>query len=275
MPLPVILLVDNDEDFMENARDFLEGQCEGQGKPKYKVICTKDRDKARELIEQKQVNLVLIDLRLADDDDKNDETGLNLARDTRNRSSVPKIMLSKFDDPEILRSAMRSVRGPALVIDYVRKIDGMGKILEVIEQTLMRARVFLCYAKKDLEKVEPIFSILEQEGHQPWLDVKCLFAGEDWEVAIRRILRETDFVIVCLSENSVNHRGFMRKEIKIALEMWEEKLEDDIYLIPARLEECEIKDEKLGTLHRVDLFRQNGFQQLLEAIKKGMNKRYQ
>lgn len=275
MPLPTILLVDNDEDFLENAKDFLEGQKDGQGKLKYETVCTTDRVKARNLIEQNRVTLVLIDLRLIDDDDEKDKTGLTLVRETRDQSSVPKIMLSKFDDPELLSVAMRSVTGPPLVIDYIRKRDGMEKMLEVIEQTLMRARIFLCYAKTDLEKVVPIYDLLEQEGHKPWLDNKCLFAGESWEAAIRRVLRETDFVVVCISEKSVNHRGFMRKEIKLALEIWEEKLEDDIYLIPARLEECIIEDEKLRALHRVDIFKQNGFRQLLESIKKGMSRRYQ
>ena len=33
---------------------------------------------------------------------------------------------------------------------------------------------------------------------------------------------------------SVNQRGFLQSEIRQALEVWKEKLPDDIYLIPVR-----------------------------------------
>jgi hypothetical protein len=38
--------------------------------------------------------------------------------------------------------------------------------------------------------------------------------------------------MVCLSANSTDKRGWIQKEIKQALGIWDEMLEGDIYLIP-------------------------------------------
>ena len=65
----------------------------------------------------------------------------------------------------------------------------------------------------------------------------------------------------------------MQREIKMALEIWEEKLDSDIYLIPARLEECEIINDKLAELQWVDLDQPQGFQNLVNALQAGLQRR--
>ena len=57
------------------------------------------------------------------------------------------------------------------------------------------------------------------------------------------------------------------------MEIWAEKLDDDIYLIPGRLEDCEIQDEKLTQLQWVDLFRPDGVHDLVAAIQAGVVRR--
>ena len=64
----------------------------------------------------------------------------------------------------------------------------------------------------------------------------------------------------------------MQREIRRAQELWNEKLEDDIYLIPARLNDCEIPGS-LRRFHWVDLHDSSGFSRLLQAIQVGMERR--
>jgi hypothetical protein len=45
-----------------------------------------------------------------------------------------------------------------------------------------------------------------------------------WEPVIKKALKQSDFVLVCLSVTSINKRGFLQREIKQALEQAEEKL---------------------------------------------------
>jgi hypothetical protein len=134
------------------------------------------------------------------------------------------------------------------------------------------AQIFLSYARKDEEKVENLYQKLSDAGFKPWMDKKDILPGEQWPSSIQRAIRDSDFFLVCLSTNSVKKRGWVQKEMKQALDHWQEKLEDDIYLIPVRLEDCE-PPESLRAFQWVDLFEKDGWTQLQEAIRVGMERR--
>jgi hypothetical protein len=127
-------------------------------------------------------------------------------------------------------------------------------------------KLFLSYASEDALAVESIYDRLKAAGCQPWMDRRDLLPGQDWRRFIFRAIRDADFIVVFLSRHSVNKRGYVQREITDALDLWKERLEDDIYLIPARLEECALP-ERLARFHRVDLFANSGFDRLLEAIR--------
>jgi serine/threonine protein kinase len=133
-------------------------------------------------------------------------------------------------------------------------------------------RIFLSYVREDEEKVESLYQKLSEKGFKPWMDKKDILPGEDWELSIRRAIRSSDFFLACLSANSVNRRGFLQKEIKDALDIWQEMLDSDIYLIPVRLEDCEMP-ESLRRFQRVDLFEKDGWTRLVKAIQVGMERR--
>src|SRR6266571_7382599 len=129
-------------------------------------------------------------------------------------------------------------------------------------------KMFLSYAREDSSEVEKLYYHLRRAGFQPWLDIKDILAGEKWERSIWRAVRAADFFLACLTNRSVNKRGFLQKELKQALNIWQEKLQDDIYLIPCRLEECEVPED-LREFHWVDLFKPDGWERLLKAIAEG------
>jgi hypothetical protein len=131
------------------------------------------------------------------------------------------------------------------------------------------ASIFLSYARSDGDKVVPVYRRLVAEGLTPWMDVQDVLPGQHREDAVKRAIRGADFVLVCLSAGSVNRRGSLQKEIKAALEILEEKLEEDIYLIPVRLEECEIP-EALSAFQYADLFTEEGWPRLIKAIQVGV-----
>jgi len=220
------------------------------------------------------VALAIIDYRLEKDDDERDKSGLSLARSTK-ELCVPKIILTKFDRSDYAVEALRPDKGEALAVDFVVKQSGLDKLLEAIDRVLIRRQVFLCYASPDREKVTSLYNDLIRAGFVPWMDKKRLQGGEKWQTMVRRAIRTSDFFIVCISKKSINRRGFMQREIRIALEIWDEKLEDDIYIIPVRLEDCEITHERLTELQWIDLFKPEGFSQLVQAIRTGTDRRLQ
>jgi len=134
-----------------------------------------------------------------------------------------------------------------------------------------KRRIFLSYAHKDLLWVKRFYRKLRDAGFEPWLDKEDIVGGEDWKLAIRRAIKESVLFIVCLTNNSVNKRGTIQEEIKLALDMWRQKLEDDIYLVPVKLEPCEVP-ESLAKFQWIALFEKKGFEKLVSSIKTGMRK---
>jgi hypothetical protein len=134
------------------------------------------------------------------------------------------------------------------------------------------ARIFLSYARPDREKVENLYRRLSGAGFHPWMDTHDLLPGEVWKRAIRKAIRDSDFFLACLSPQSVSKRGVIQKEIKGALEVWEGNLVSDIYLIPVRLEDCEMP-ESLEEFQWVDLFAEDGWDRLVQALHVGMERR--
>ena len=134
------------------------------------------------------------------------------------------------------------------------------------------AQIFLSYVREDKEKVEKLYQKLSDEGFKPWMAKKDIFPGEQWEFRIPQAIRRSDFFLVCLSASSIDERGWIQREIKQALDIWQEKLDSDIYLIPVRLEDCEVP-ESLRKFHWVNLFEEDGWTRLVEAIQEGMKRR--
>jgi len=101
--------------------------------------------------------------------------------------------------------------------------------------------VFLCYASQDRLQVQGLYDSLAHEPWiEPWMDIKKLLPGHEWEYVIRDTVEKADAVIVCLSQNSVTKEGYIHKEIKMIVDMSERKPENTIYIIPLRLDNCEL-----------------------------------
>lgn len=99
------------------------------------------------------------------------------------------------------------------------------------------SQVFINYANPDQARVVPFFDELEKRGFNVWLDFKRLKPGQNWDFEIKRALEKSSIVIVFLSESSIERRGYVQREIKVALDKLAEKLIDDIYIIPVLLDD--------------------------------------
>jgi len=114
--------------------------------------------------------------------------------------------------------------------------------------------VFVSYGREDIVAARRIYAALEGAGHRPWMDEKDLLPGQHWEAAIRVALSECRFYILLLSTRCVSRKGFLHREIGFALKVLETYPKSQIFLIPARLDDCEFPDERLNEIHRVDMF---------------------
>ena len=129
----------------------------------------------------------------------------------------------------------------------------------------MSLSVFLCHASDDKPVVRELYKRLQSEGFDPWLDEENLLPGQDWKHEISRAVRDSDVVLVCLSENSVSKTGYVQREIKVALDVADEQPEGAIFIVPVKLEECVVPD-KLSTWHWVNLEDTGGYERLVAAL---------
>lgn len=133
-------------------------------------------------------------------------------------------------------------------------------------ETIHPLRVFLCHSSGDKLAVIELYKRLVEDGIDAWLDKEKLIPGQDWQVEISKAVKNSDIILVCLSSQSVTKEGFVQKEIKFALDVADEKPEGIIFIIPVRLENCDVP-ERISKLHWVDLFSDDGYERLLKALQ--------
>jgi DNA-binding NtrC family response regulator len=122
-----ILLADNEPEFLKTRQKILES--EG-----YEVIPAASPEEVEHLL-KKGINLAIVDLRLIDDKDEADLSGLALIK--RAAPEVPKILLTGYPTVEVTRRALRSnIEGISAAVDVVSKHDPVDSFLRAVEQAV-------------------------------------------------------------------------------------------------------------------------------------------
>lgn len=126
-------------------------------------------------------------------------------------------------------------------------------------------RVFLCHSSGDKPSVRNLYHRLKGDGFAPWIDEENLLPGQDWRDEIHEAVRASDAVIVCLSRSSITKEGHVQKEIRVALDLADEKPPGTIFIIPVRLEIVDVPS-RLAQWQWVDLFHNGGYEKLAHAL---------
>jgi len=133
-------------------------------------------------------------------------------------------------------------------------------------QAKRQAQLFLIYAHSDKKAVRKLYGRITRNRIRAWLDEKELMPGQNWKYEIRQAILRSNIVIVCLSRQFNKQGGFRHEELQIALEKARSFPDNEIFIIPARLEKCDLT-EPLRQWQCVDLFEAGGFKKLLKSIK--------
>jgi hypothetical protein len=134
------------------------------------------------------------------------------------------------------------------------------------DQDFHALRIFLCHSSSDKPLVRGLYRRLKSSNFDPWLDEENLLPGQEWEQEIPRAVRESEIVLVCLSKASLSKAGYIQKEIRYALDVADEQPDGKIFIIPLKLEECEVP-ARLRKWQWVNLFAHNGYDRLLLSLK--------
>ena len=135
-------------------------------------------------------------------------------------------------------------------------------------------RVFISYAREDYEIAKKIYdSLTEISIINPWIDQESLLPGIDWEYEIFDKIGKSRFVIVVLSNKSIDKTGFFQSEIQKAVKRFLTFPQKKILLIPVRVENC-VPPNLIENLHYLDLFNDfdNAMKKLIRTIISTWNK---
>jgi len=134
-----------------------------------------------------------------------------------------------------------------------------------------KLRVFLCHASQDKSVVRDLNKrLLAENWIDPWLDEDRLLPGQDWNMEIEKAVESSDAVLVCVSSTSVAKEGYVQKELRQVLDIALEKLDGAIFIIPIRLDDCELP-RKLKDRQALDYFplanQASAFDKLKESLE--------
>lgn len=148
-----------------------------------------------------------------------------------------------------------------------------SKVLEILPGGFRlvpaKQRVFLSYAREDLRYADRLYKALKACGANPWMDTKNLRPGERWQVEIEQEIEGCTHFIALLSSRSVSKRGYVQSEIRRALEVLERLPQGTVFLMPVRLDDCQLSHRAFQDIHRVDLFPswKTGLTKVLHALE--------
>ncbi len=143
---------------------------------------------------------------------------------------------------------------PGLSGDGPRRISEPGAEID--------GHAFISYIREDAPAVDLLQERLQVAGIPVWLDTAELWPGEDWRLRIRDAITNGALVfIACFSARSLARtRSYQNEELALALEQLRLRPPKQPWLIPVRLDDCEIPDRDIGggrtlaSIQRVDLF---------------------
>jgi cell division protein FtsZ len=142
-----------------------------------------------------------------------------------------------------------------------------SSINQKMNESTPRLKVFLCHSSTDKPVVRKLFQRLySRKGIDPWLDEAKLLPGVRWDTEVVKAVKESDVVVVCISNNSVSKEGYVQKEIKRALDIADEKPEGTIFIIPLKLEECNVP-ERLSQWQWVNYYEDGAFEKLMSSLR--------
>jgi hypothetical protein len=131
-------------------------------------------------------------------------------------------------------------------------------------------RVFIIYAKEDLDKARQIAELLKERGLEPWLDVDQIEAGQIWKSTLDEALDNSAMAVVLSSEN-FSKSSLAMDELNRALGKMESKDRMTSPIIPIKIDKSEIP-KSISHIQYVDMADKNASDFLIRSIEGAMRR---
>ena len=183
--------------------------------------------------------------------------------------------LSTVDDTAAISRRLSQVVVRELRAGRTVAIEGLGTFHPDPAEGLrfepsVQPQVFIAYVKEDEALAANLYSDLQTSGFNPWMDVRKLLPGQNWARAIENAIETSDFFVACFSPRSVRKKGGFQAEIRYALDCARHVPLDEIFIVPVRLDSCEIPRSIQRQFQYIDLFpdRERGLRRLIAMMRR-------
>ena len=213
-----ILLADNLREYRRSVIGFLE--LEG-----YAVAEAGSPEEALEKLEE-EFDLVLVDIRLRDDNDINDMSGLEIAK-FASEQGIPCIIVTAFPTVQIARTALRALGAEPYAHDMITKGTDPQSVLDSIRHTL---------ASIDTKPRIPVNSelALDAERQLVWKDGKLLNLSNYQYLLLEALFKKdggvctyTELILAIYDEQIMGKPAQNNKRLRNLVERAKEKIEDN------------------------------------------------
>jgi DNA-binding response OmpR family regulator len=124
--------------FMDNAQDFLEVQSALLEQAGYQVLRASTLEAAEASLGERRIHLAILDIRMLDENDEHDISGLTLAQKEEYRP-VPKIILTSYPGYEYVREALGlAPDGQPPAVNFLDKDEGPEALIQAVEQAFVQ-----------------------------------------------------------------------------------------------------------------------------------------
>jgi len=114
--------------------------------------------------------------------------------------------------------------------------------------------VFISYSRKNQDMAEQIRNDLNHAGIGTWMDTNDIQGGQQWEKKIKKAIQDSDYFLILLSSDILENKGYIHKELRLAMDYSMCIPNTKSFIIPVRLDNCNLGDFDLNTIQWVDAF---------------------
>lgn len=127
-------------------------------------------------------------------------------------------------------------------------------------------KIFLAHAKEDEKITESIYDKLKDNGYTPWMDIRDIPAGVNWDYEIQKNFNNSNVIIIILSDVSCQKNGYIRREMNDAIDKLKYYKPDDIFVIPLLIDNSTVPTFISSKIQYIDYKREDGWELLEKSL---------
>lgn len=211
-----ILIAENHPELLITTKEFFEAKG-------YRVITATNPTEAKKKLNVGGIDLAVLDIRLENDDDEKDLSGLLIAKSVA--PEIPKIIVTSFPSYDYVREGLRpQLDGDHSVVDFISRDEGLTILLQSVEDVIesvmlekkgrgTKQKVFIAHGH-DIELKDSVASFLKGIGLDPIILSETSGMGDTVIEKFERYSRDARFAVALFTPDDLGYPKNYPTEVK-------------------------------------------------------------